>query len=177
MRVIKELDAGAMFAAATRRIGPDETSVEVERDLAELGARLLVHVVRQIASGSATETPQNSSQATLAPKITKAEGAINWSLPAERVHNLVRGLQPWPLVSARIANTRVLIHKTTVTTAISPDQPGTIVRAEGDRFELVAGDGRVLRLLALQPEGRRIMTAREFLAGRPIRPGLRVERG
>jgi len=177
MRVIKELDAGAMFAAATRRIGPDETSVEVEQDLSELGARLLVHVVRQIASGSATETPQNASQATLAPKITKAEGAIDWSLPAERIHNLVRGLQPWPLVSARIADNRVLIHRTATTTAISPDSPGTVVRAEGDRFEIAAGDGRVLRVLAIQPEGRRIMTAREFLAGRPIRPGLRVERG
>jgi len=177
MRVIKELDAGAMFAAATRRIGPDETSVEVEQDLSELGARLLVHVVRQIASGSATETPQNASQATFAPKITKAEGAIDWSLPAERIHNLVRGLQPWPLVSARIADNRVLIHRTATTTAISPDSPGTVVRAEGDRFEIAAGDGRVLRVLAIQPEGRRIMTAREFLAGRPIRPGLRVERG
>jgi methionyl-tRNA formyltransferase len=177
MRVIKELDAGGMFAMADRRIDPDETSVEVERDLAELGARLLVHVVRQIADGRATETPQDASQATYAPKITKAEGRVDWSLPAERLHNLVRGLQPWPLVSARIANSRVLIHKTTVSTAISPDRPGTVVRAEGDRLEIAAGDGRVLKVLALQPEGRRVMTAREFLAGRPMAPGLRVERG
>lgn len=177
MRVIKELDAGAMFVTASRRIGPDETSVEVERDLAELGSRLLVHVVRQIASGSATETPQDASKATLAPKITKAEGAIEWSLPAEGIHNLVRGLQPWPLVSARIAKQRILIHRTEVTTALSPDKPGTVVRAEGDRFEVAAGDGHVVKLLAVQPEGRRVMTAREFLAGRSIPPGLRMERG
>jgi methionyl-tRNA formyltransferase len=177
MRVIKELDAGAMFAAAERRIGPDETSVDVERDLAEIGSRLLVHVVRHIAEGTARETAQDPSRVTLAPKITKAEGAVDWSLPAERLHNLVRGLQPWPLVSARIGNHRVLIHKATVTTAVSPDKPGTVVRAEGDRFEIAAGEGSVLRLLALQPEGRRVMTAREFLAGRAIPPGLRVERG
>ena len=177
MRVIKELDAGAMFAAAARPIHPGETSVDVERDLAELGARLLVHVVRQIAQGTATETPQDDSQATYAPKITKAEGAVDWSLPAERLHNLVRGLQPWPLVSARIANSRVLIHKTELTTGISPEQPGTIVRAEGDRFEVATGNGTVLRLLVLQPEGRRVMTAREFLAGRPVAPGFRLERG
>jgi methionyl-tRNA formyltransferase len=177
MRVIKELDAGAMFATATRPIGPDDTSVEVERDLAELGAGLLLDVVSQIARGVAHETPQPDAGVTYAGKITKAEGSVEWTLPAERLHNLVRGLQPWPLVSARIAGARVLIHKTAVTTAVTPDRPGTVVRAEGDRFEIAAGDGRVLRVLVVQPEGRRAMTAREFLAGRFVPPGTKVERG
>jgi methionyl-tRNA formyltransferase len=177
MRVVTELDAGPMFAAAARRIDPDETSVDVERGLAELGAGLSVAVVRQIADGRATETPQNAARATYAPKLTKAEGAVDWSLPAEQLHNLVRGLQPWPLVSARIGQGRVLIHKTALTSAITPDKAGTIVRAEGERLEIAAGDGRVLRLLVLQPEGRRVMTAREFLAGRHVPPGLRMERG
>ena len=177
MRVVKALDAGALFKMARRRIGPDETSAEVERDLAELGGRLLLEVLPDLAAGRAVETPQDDSQATYADKITKAEGAIAWTLPAQRIHNLVRGLQPWPLVSARIAGGRVLIHRTEVTSAISPDRPGTIVRADSDRFEVVAGDGRVLRLLALQPEGRRAMSAREFLAGRHVPPGTKVEQG
>jgi methionyl-tRNA formyltransferase len=177
MRIVKELDAGAMFATVDRRIDPDETSVDVERDLAEMGAQLLVDVVRQIAEGRAVETPQDPAHATYATKITKAEGAVEWSLPSDRLHNLVRGLQPWPLVSARIDSTRVLIHKTSTTTAVTPDRPGTIVRADGDRLEIAAGDGRVLRIVALQPEGRRVMTAREFLAGHHLRPGSSVERG
>jgi methionyl-tRNA formyltransferase len=177
MRVVKELDAGPMLATKRRPIDPDETSEDVERDLGRLGADLLLNVVEEIAARTATETPQDDSQATYAPKITKAEGAIEWSLPAERIHNLVRGLQPWPLVSARIGGARVLLHRTALTSAASPDKPGTIVRAEADRFEIVAGDGGVLRLLAVQPEGRRAMTAREFLAGRHIVPGMKVERG
>ena len=177
MRVVKALDAGASFKMARRRIGPDETSAEVERDLAELGSQLLLEVLPDLAAGRAVETPQDDAQATYADKISKAEGAIAWTLPAQRIHNLVRGLQPWPLVSARIAGGRVLIHRTVVTSAISPDRPGTIVRADPDRFEVVAGDGRVLRLLALQPEGRRAMSAREFLAGRHVPPGTRVEQG
>jgi methionyl-tRNA formyltransferase len=177
MRVVKELDAGPMLATKRRPIDPDETSEDVERDLGRLGADLLLNVVEEIAARTATETPQDDSQATYAPKITKAEGAIEWSLPAERIHNLVRGLQPWPLVSARIGDARVLLHRTALTSAASPDKPGTIVRAEADRFEIVAGDGRVLRLLAVQPEGRRAMTAREFLAGRHIVPGMKIERG
>lgn len=151
--------------------------MEVERDLAEMGADLLLDVLQEIAGGRATETPQDPSLVTYATKITKAEGAVEWSLPAERIHNLVRGLQPWPLVSGRIAGARVLIHRTALTSAVSPDAPGTIVRAEPERFEVVAGDGRVLRVLTLQPEGRRVMSAREFLAGHHLPSGTKVERG
>lgn len=177
MRVVKELDAGASFKTIRRAIGVDETTVEVERDLAEMGAGLLLEVLEEIAEGRAIETPQDSSLVTYAAKITKAEGAIEWSLPAERIHNLVRGLQPWPLVSGRLRGARVLIHRTELTPAISPDPPGTIVRAEPERFEIVAGDGRVLRVLVIRPEGRRAMSAREFLAGHHIAPGTKVERG
>ena len=177
MRVVKELDAGAMFATVTREIEPDETSVDVERGLAASGAALLREVVHQIAGGTAVETAQDASQATYAAKITKEEGRVDWSLPAERLHNLVRGLQPWPLVSGRINETRVLLHRTALSTAVTPDKPGTIVRAEGDRLEIAAGDGRVLRVLTLQPEGKRAMSAREFLSGRAVAPGARIERG
>lgn len=177
MRVVKALDAGAMFKIARRAIGPDETSVEVERDLADMGSRLLLEVLDDMAVGRAVETPQDESLVTYADKITKAEGAIHWTLPAERIHNLVRGLQPWPLVSCRLGGARVLIHRTALTTALSPDRPGTVVRAEGDRLEIVAGDGHVLRVLTIQPEGRRAMAAREFLAGRALVPGTKVEQG
>lgn len=176
MRVVKALDAGAMFEKITRRIGPDDTSVDVERDLAERGGELLVQVVDRLAEGTAKETAQDESLVTYASKITKAEGAVDWALPAERLHNLVRGLQPWPLVSARLGDTRILIHRTEVTSAVTPDKPGTILRAEADRFEVAAGDGRVLKLLVVQPEGKRAMTAREFLAGRHVAPGARLER-
>jgi methionyl-tRNA formyltransferase len=177
MRVVKELDAGAMFATVRRAIGPDETSEDVERDLAERGGALLVEVVDQIAEGRARETPQDESKVTHAAKIAKPEGAVDWSLPAERLHNLVRGLQPWPLVSARLAGTRILIHRTALTSALTPDKPGVIVRAEGDRLEVATGGGHVLRLLVIQPEGRRAMTARDFLAGRYVVPGTSLERG
>ena len=176
MRVVKELDAGASFKMTRRPIDPDETSVAVERGLAELGAGLLLEVLQEIAEGRATETPQDASLATYAAKVTKAEGAVDWSLPAERLHNLVRGLQPWPLVSGRFAGGRCLVHRTALTPAVSPDSPGTIVRAEADRLEIVAGDGRVLRVLTIQPEGKRAMSAREFLTGRHVLPGSKVER-
>jgi methionyl-tRNA formyltransferase len=174
MRVVKELDAGAMFTIGRRTIGPNETSVEVERDLAEIGAGLLVDTVEALADGRAVETPQPAEGVTHAAKLTKAESAVQWTEPAARIHNLVRGLQPWPLVAARLADTRVLIHRTALAGGTSDSPAGAILRAEGDDLTVVAGDGGVLRILELQPEGRRVMRAREFLAGRRIHPGASI---
>jgi methionyl-tRNA formyltransferase len=176
MRVVKALDAGAMFAARSRPIGPDETSPEVERDLASMGADLLLDVVEQIAAGTATETPQDESAVTYAPKVAREEGAVSWDQPAEALHNLVRGLQPWPLVSARLGGLRVLIHRTRVGGDPVPGPPGSLSPA-GDAITVSCAGGSTLAVLSLQPEGRRVMSAREFLAGRPLAAGARFEQG
>ena len=171
MRVVRELDAGPMFARVTRPIGRDDTSLEVERALAATGGDLLLEVVERVAANTATEEPQDHARASYAHKLTKAEGTIDWAIPAGRIHNLVRGLQPWPLVSTHLGDRRFLLHRTGRTGDRSDAVPGTIVEAAGDRLEVVAGDGEVLRILQLQPEGRRVMTAREFLAGRAVQAG------
>lgn len=171
MRVVQALDAGPMLGKAAHPIGPDETSVEVERALAALGAPLLIEAVDALAAGTAVEEPQDDSRATYASKILKSEGVVDWSLPARRLHDLVRGLQPWPLVSAWLDGRRYVLHRTQPTETSSTLPGGTIVEAAGDTLSVAAGDGRVLRILEIQPEGRRAMTAREFIAGRSVRAG------
>jgi methionyl-tRNA formyltransferase len=171
MRVVRELDAGPMFARATRPIGPDETSLEVDQALAIMGADLLLEVVEQLAANTAREEPQDHGRASYAHKLTKGDGTIDWGLPAARIHNLVRGLHPWPLVSTHLGDRRFLLHRTGRTGEKSGAPPGTIVEATGDRLDVAGGDGEVLRILQLQPEGRRVMTAREFLAGRGAAAG------
>ena len=168
MRVVQELDAGGMFAVARRVIGQNDTSVEVERALAHMGAGLLLETVDALAEGRATETPQPAEGVTYAAKLTREEGAVPWTEPAARIHNMVRGLQPWPLVAARLAGTRVLIHRTELVEGVSDRPAGSILLARGDELIAVAGDGRPLRILEIQPEGRRVMRVREFLAGRPL---------
>ncbi len=179
MRVASELDAGATFAMRRTAIGPDETSTQVEQALAEIGADLLLEVVDQIAAGRAVETPQDHSQATFAPKLTKAEGPIDWRLPAQSIHDQVRGLQPWPVASTRFDDTRLLIHRTTVVASVgSPASAlaaGSIVSAAADGIDVLCGDGNLLRLLEIQPEGRRAMTARDFLAGHHVQRGVLLE--
>jgi methionyl-tRNA formyltransferase len=177
MRVETELDAGPTFAVATVPILPDATSGDVERTLAHLGAQLLLPVVDDLAEGRAVETPQDHSRATLAPKITKDEGTIDWTLPAEAVHNRVRGLQPWPLASTRLAGERLVLRRTAPAADLTPEDltPGTLLRARGDELVVACGGRTALRVFEIQPEGRRTMTAREFLAGRGAIEGARFE--
>jgi methionyl-tRNA formyltransferase len=191
MRVVKELDAGPTFAMSRRSIGVNETSTEVETALAELGAELLLEVVDLIASGRAVETPQDEALATYAPKLTKDEGRIDWGLPAPVIHNLVRGLQPWPLAATRLGDKRLLIHRTelekvpatfsekvpgTEPGGGSHASPGTIVAVESEGVLVRCGDGNLLRVLEIQPEGRRVMSVRDFLAGHAVPVGTRLKK-
>ncbi|HTH04003.1 MAG TPA: methionyl-tRNA formyltransferase [Vicinamibacterales bacterium] len=176
MRVVAALDAGPMLATATRPIDPDETSVDVERDLAELGAAALVAVVNQMSKGPVVETPQDDALATYAPKLEKSESPIDWERPAHEIHNRVRGLQPWPMASTTIHGTRCLIHRTRSTDQSTEASAGAVVEATGDALAVATGDRRVLRIVMIQPEGRRVMTVREFLSGRKLIPGTLLGR-
>ena len=171
MRVVTELDAGPMLATVTRPIGRDETSVDVERGLAQAGADLLLDVVDRLAQGPVAEVPQDDGRATYAPKLLKAEGPIDWSLPARAIHHRVRGLQPWPMASTTVGGLRVLIHRTAIDDVQAGASAGVVVEARGDVLAVAAGDGKVLRILQLQPEGGRAMSVREFLSGRHLSPG------
>jgi methionyl-tRNA formyltransferase len=178
MRVETELDAGPTFAVATTPIPADATSGDIETVLATLGAELLLPVVDDLASGRAVETPQDHARATFAPKITKDEGVVDWSAPAGRIHNQVRGLQPWPLASTRLDGARVVLRKTLPdpSSAQAPNTepgPGTVVVVTKDELIVACGSQTRLRILEIQPEGRRTMTVRELLAGHRIAEGTR----
>jgi methionyl-tRNA formyltransferase len=176
MRVVSELDAGATFASTTVPIPPDATSGEVERQVSRAGAPLLLTVIEDLAAGRAVETPQDASRATYAPKVTKPDGEIDWRESAVNIHNKVRGLQPWPLASARMSGARYVIRRSAVDEAsVVGADPGVIVEARGDSLVVACGAGTTLRILEIQPEGRRPMTAREFLAGRRLAPGERFD--
>jgi methionyl-tRNA formyltransferase len=177
MRVVKALDAGPMLARAVRPIGPDDSSDVVERDLAALGAPLLVNVVDDVAAGRAVETPQNEAEATYAPRLTKEEGLIEFSRPAVEVHNRIRGLRPWPMAYTFLDGVRLVLHHARV--SLHPamlDAPGTCVLADGAAITVACGDGAAVDLLQVQPEGRRVMPARDFLAGHGALVGRRFGR-
>jgi methionyl-tRNA formyltransferase len=171
MRVGPRLDAGPVFATATRAIGPDETSEAIETDLSHTGALLLVQVLDALAEGSAAETAQDESLATYARKLTKVEGTLDWTQPARTLHNRVRGLHPWPHASTRLDGTRLIVLESAVADERHTTLPGTIVRADRDTLHVAAGNHTALALLRVQLEGGRPMTIREFMAGHAPRHG------
>ena len=180
MRIVRELDAGPVLAARSTPIGSTETSESVEARLADAGADLLVEVLADVESGRARETPQDDRLATYAPRLSKGEGLIDWTAPAEAVHNKVRGLHPWPHAFTYLDGSRFLLLETAVGT---PDdtareqsgtvaRPGEIVEVGRDALRVAAGKGTRLLVLRLQPEGRRAMGIRDFLAGHALAPGM-----
>lgn len=192
MRVVKALDAGAMLATVRRPIGPDDTSEEVEADLARLGASLLVDVVDRMASASAgtataavdgraheavQEIAQDDSQATYAHRLTKEDGQIDWTRPARDIHNLIRGMRPWPNAYSSIGGKRLILLRSDVQADAQPADlssaaPGTVIAAKADDLRIATGDGTLI-VREVQAEGKRPMGVRDFLAGHRLAPGDR----
>lgn len=170
MRVVKALDAGPMIASARTPISPDQTSDELERELARVGAQLLVKVVNDIASGRREETPQDDSLATYASRLTKDDGRVDWNWPAVRIHNVIRGLHPWPHAVTFAGGRRIILHRSRPSDATSTQPAGTILEASSERVRVATGSG-TLELLEIQAEGKRPMPVREFLAGHPLALG------
>jgi methionyl-tRNA formyltransferase len=173
MRVVLALDAGPMLARDSTAIDPNETSAQLESRLAALGAGLLVETVDRLSRGPTQEVPQDERGATYASKIERGDSPIDWARPPHTLHNQIRGLHPWPLASSMLGGRRVLLLRSVVERGTHPAAPpGTILAADAGGLIVAAGPGAV-RLLELQPEGRRAMSARDFLNGTRVAVGDR----
>lgn len=176
MRVVKALDSGPILSQLRIPIGPDDTTEQVSQGLAKVGGALLVETLDRIAAGTVAETPQNHAEATLAPKLVKSDGLIEWSRPAATIHNQIRGLSSWPHAYSFLSGTRYIIHRSRRTDRAAPVAPGTIALASAAEGVLVTcGDGSCLELVDLQLEGRRMLPARDLLASGAFAAGARFE--
>ena len=171
MRVETMLDAGPMLAKAKRPIAAHATSDALEPDLARLGAALLVEVVDQLAAGTAEEVPQDATRCSYAAKLTKEEGLIDWSLSASTIHNRVRGLSPWPHAYSYLDGTRIIVLETRVHDETTSAAPGTVLDLTPEAIHVATGDGGRIAITRVQLEGRRPVSAREFLTGHALKPG------
>ena len=172
MRVVLALDAGAMLARVERPVGPNDTSDQVERDLASLGAAVLVQTLDRMAAGPVNEVPQDDSLANYAHRLTKEDGLVDWSRTADEIHNQIRGLHPWPHAYSYLDGQRLILWRSTWSDEPVEADPGTVLAADGDELRIATGRGTLL-ITELQAEGRRVARTREFLAGRQITAGLR----
>jgi len=175
-----QIDAGDILGQRATPIGPNETAGQLHDRLAELGARLVTETVQEIPLDEVERRRQNESQATLAPRLKKSDGRINWNRPARSVHNHIRGMAPWPgafthLVIAGKKKTRLRLGIDRAVLSPVPAgeaAPGTIVNAAAQGIEVATARGMV-RLVELTPAGKRTMTAADFVNGYPVKPGMR----
>ena len=167
MYMAKELDAGDILHVLKTDIDPQEDAQALTARLAELGAQALSETVEQLRAGTAHRTVQDHSAYTYAPMLTKDMGMIDWTKPAQRIHDQVRGLIPWPCASTELGGATVKIFRTEVGSETAKAS-GTVVSAGKAGIDVACGDGRLLRILELQPQGGRRMAAADYLRGHPL---------
>jgi methionyl-tRNA formyltransferase len=183
IRMSAGLDAGEILAREAIDILADETAGELEARLAPIGAQLALDVVDKLKLGPVGGTKQDASHVTKAPKLKKEMGLIDWSKPAPEVWNQIRAMQPWPTPYTflhRAGQPAIRLQIIDGVAARGPafdGNPGDLrqdATEDGDPVLLVlTGEQTVLRVLSVQPAGKRQMTAAEFLRGRPVQSGDR----
>ncbi len=173
IRLADKMDAGAVLGQSRVTIGESETVGELHDRLAADGAPLMLRVLSDLAAGTAVEVEQDHAAATIAPKLSRQTAVLDWTQPAAVVARRINGLSPWPGCRVRLVGDIAPVASVTFTRARpggpSPAMPGTI-----DGTGVAAGDGRLVEILEVQPEGRRPMATAEFRNGRPWRDGMRV---
>jgi methionyl-tRNA formyltransferase len=168
----EKVDTGGMVLQRSIPIGPDDDAGMIHDRLSALGAEVVLETVRRIEEGKVEIIRQDNALASRAPKIFKDDCRIQWNRPASRVHDFIRGLSPYPAAFTE-HNGRILkIYRTSMVNRPAPGAPGEI-EIDGETITIATADNG-LRLVELQQEGRRRMTAAEFLRGYQMRSGERL---
>jgi methionyl-tRNA formyltransferase len=168
MYMAEGLDTGDIIAQRATPIALDDTASTLHDRLAEMGAGLLTEVVAQLESGTATRTVQDDSLSCYAPMLSKELSVMDWTRSARQLHDQVRGLIPWPSAVTELDGVRCKVWATTLTGETTGKAPGTVVQADKKGLKLSCGDGTVLQIDELQPDGKKRMAATAFLLGHPI---------
>ncbi len=172
MRMVPALDAGPVVLAVETEILPDETGGELQLRLAELGAEALIEAMALIGLGRARERPQDDSQATHAPRITRDSARVDWTLAALDVERAVRAYDPKPGAWTMRGNIEVRLFGAKRVTGLG-GTPGTVLRADNDGLVVACGSDAV-RIAEVHPAGRKRQATAEWARGRGVAIGDRL---
>lgn len=179
IKMTPELDAGDIIMQEKEFISDYDTAGTLHDRLAEKGAALLLKAVNALAAGTARPVPQDHGRATYAPPLQSDEERLDWKLGPVELHNRIRGLNPWPGAYTTFEGRRIKVWR-----SARPDEnedgnrgekPGTILEAGEDSLTVATGNGGSLKLLELQPAGKKQMDAGSFCCGYRIEPGRRLD--
>ena len=170
----EHIDTGPMLWSEACAIALTDDALSVGARLAEAGASGMMHVLTALERGTLTAQPQPDTGVSYAPKLTRDLGRLDWFQSAVTLHNLVRGVVPWPGATTRWRDLEVKVWRTLVQATPHVCPPGTITAVLPDGLAVACGAQQLL-VQALQPANRRRMAAREFVQGYRVQPGDRFE--
>ncbi|HWR87036.1 MAG TPA: methionyl-tRNA formyltransferase [Acidiferrobacterales bacterium] len=174
MQMDAGLDTGAMLAMAEIPIGTDDNAATLHDRLADLGGRLLVDTLAQLARGTLTPHAQDNACATYAAKLKKEEARLDWNADAELLTRRIRAFNPWPVAHTTLDSQTLRLWQAQAESGTPAGQPpGTVLTADADGVRVQCATG-VLRITRLQLEGGKVLEARAFLNGRPLPAGTQL---
>lgn len=163
------IDTGDILAKAETEIGADETSGELFDRLMVIGAELLIETIDKL--DSIVPEPQDEALATHAAMLSKEMGVVDWTKTAQEVHNLVRGLNPWPVAVCTVEGKRMKIFRTQIIEARG--KPGVLTNLNGE-MTVFCGENAV-QLAEIQPENGKRMRGSDYLRGHPLKATVKVQ--
>lgn len=173
MRLDAGLDTGDMLLARAVPVGQEETAIDVYEGLAAVGAELMVETLCGLDEGSLFCQPQDHSLASLAPILTRDDGRIDFTRTAHNIYDRWRGFQPWPGAHTTLRGKKLIVHRMHIPLHAADGEPGTLA-VEGDVLSAFCANGRAVIFDEVQMEGKRRMSAAEFLRGYQIKSGERL---
>lgn len=171
MYMAEGMDTGDILAQVKTPIGINENAPQLFDRLARMGAGLLVETVKGLEAGAVKSVPQDETLATHAPMLSREQSPMDWNRTARRLHDQVRGLYPWPAATAVLDGVRCKVLRTALTGETTGKEAGTVLQGDKKGLKIACGDGGVLEVLELQPDGKKAMAASAFLLGHPVPPG------
>jgi methionyl-tRNA formyltransferase len=173
MRIDAGLDTGDILLQREMPIAIEDTSETLVPKLATVGAELMVETLRGLENGHVKPSPQDDSQATLAPILTKEDGHMDFSRTATDLFNRMRGFRPWPGAFTTFRAKTMQVHGAAPVDSASQLAPGAIAVDDG-HILVGCGQNSALNLIEVQLDGKRRMTAQEFVNGYRLKPGERL---
>lgn len=171
MYMDRGLDTGDMLLVKETEVGENETAGELFDRLAAMGAELISETVDRLPKGI-ERRPQDESQSTYVSVLDKKMSLVDWTKPAQEVHNLIRGLDPWPVAVTTRRDVRLKLFQSRLTGQYTDAPAGSVTEADPKTGLFVAcGDGQILQITEIQMVGKKRMTAGDYLRGHAMEPG------
>ncbi|WP_071459399.1 methionyl-tRNA formyltransferase [Bacillus massilinigeriensis] len=176
MYMAEKLDAGDILTQTEVMIEEEDNVGTLHDKLSKAGADLLSETLPKLIEGRINPAPQNDEAATYAWNIKREDERIDWSKTGSEIYNHIRGLNPWPVAFTTLSSSVLKVWRAEKVSGLANGIPGTILKVEEDGFIVATGDDTGIKILELQPSGRKRMSAGQYLrgAGSGIKPGLKL---